>query len=84
LKCLITSGATSSKSQVSPFSTPSHSFSEKSPFILDTEGGLVHFFSVKDDKKPYQTLSLTNAELLPHEDIVVNKDTGEKRQCFTV
>lgn len=45
---------------------------------------MVHFFKLTDDKKPYQTLSLTNAELLPHEDVIVNKETGEKRQCFTV
>jgi len=52
---------------------------ERSTFMLDTEGGYVHFFKSQDDKKPYQTLSLVGAELTPSPDIDINAEAGVKR-----
>ena len=44
----------------------------------------MHFFKQEDLHKPYQTLSLNAADIADHEPIVVNRDTQESRECFTI
>ncbi len=52
--------------------------------MMDTEGGFVHFFRSQDEKKPYQTLSLVGAELVPTPDIEFDSETKEMRKSFMI